>query len=78
MNDKPSANRIIGIRMRKWRRRCRLTQQRLADTLSLHREAIAELEAGRRKLTFVEADLLRLRHGLPFRTLCTALHDKTP
>ena len=78
MDDKRGAARIVGNRLRTWRRRRRLTQQTIADTLSLHREAIAELEAGRRKLTFVEANMLRVRHGLPFRTLCTALDDKSP
>lgn len=59
----------IGKNLAAWRRRHYFTQRKLADALHLFREAVAEIEAGRRKLTFIEALVLHTRFHLEFEDL---------
>lgn len=61
--------RTIGTRLATWRRRNFHTQQELANVLHLHREAVTEIERGRRKLSFVEANILRVRLALDWTDL---------
>lgn len=69
MHAAPSPPNLIGSRLRRWRRANFITQRRVAQILHLHREAVSELEAGRRKLTFAEANTLRVRLGLAWTDL---------
>lgn len=70
-------NKRIGLHLARWRRRSKYTQQILAGVLNLYRESITEVEAGRRKLTFLEAVTLRDRLGITLHELSTG-QNPTP
>lgn len=65
------ANHVLGQRIAAWRCRACLSQREVAAHLFLHREAIAALEAGNRKLSFIEAVMLRDHLGLTLHELST-------
>lgn len=62
-------NEAIGMRLRQWRLSRSLSQLAIAQPLGLHREAISEVEAGKRRLTFLEAFEIHDKLGMPWTAL---------
>ena len=74
MNRYPYCNRKIGLNLAYRRGLLRLNQQALASTLGLAREAISEIERGRRQLTLAEAIVLEEKRNITLAHLA----DGTP
>jgi transcriptional regulator with XRE-family HTH domain len=64
-------HRILGQRLRNWRKRSYLNQAQVATLLHVSRVTVSHIEAGIRRLSFVEAIILHRKAGMPLEALLT-------
>lgn len=68
----------LPVRLRAAREESGLTQKCVADRLGLHRPAISEMEAGRRKVTSEELVIMAQLYGVSVSWLACAVDDSKP